>query len=47
LQRRVRHESINNALLDSAIETQQTNVVSARGPALQVLTENNEFNDAV
>ena len=47
LQRRVRHESINNSILDSAIETQQTNVVAARGPALQVLTENNAFNDAV
>lgn len=47
LHRRVRHESINNAVLDSAIETQQTNVVSARGPALQVLTENNGFNDEV
>jgi lambda family phage portal protein len=47
LQRRVRHESINNPILDAAIETQQTNVVSARGPALQVLTDDNQFNDAV
>lgn len=47
LHRRVRHESINNAVLDSAIETQQTNVVSARGPALQVLTEDYAFNDEV
>lgn len=47
LQRRVRHESINNPVLDSAIETQQTNVVSARGPALQVLTDDQKFNDAV
>jgi lambda family phage portal protein len=47
LQRRVRHESINNPILDAAIETQQTNVVSARGPALQVLTDDNAFNDTV
>jgi capsid protein len=47
LHRRVRYESINNPILDSAIETQQTNVVSARGPALQVLTEDNGFNDEV
>jgi capsid protein len=47
LHRRVRHESINNAVLDAAIETQQTNVVSARGPALQVLTDNNAFNETV
>jgi lambda family phage portal protein len=47
LQRRVRHESINNPVLDAAIETQQTNVVSARGPALQVLTADNAFNDEV
>lgn len=47
LHRRVRHESTNNSVLDSAIETQQTNVVSARGPALQVLTPDNAFNDEV
>lgn len=47
LHRRVRHEAINNSILDSAIETQQTNVVSARGPALQVLSDDNRFNDEV
>ena len=47
LHRRVRHESINNAILDSAIETQQTNVVSARGPTLEVLTADNAFNEEV
>lgn len=47
LQKRARHESINNALIDGAIETQQTNVVSANGPALQVLTGKKAFNDLV
>lgn len=47
LHRRVRHESINNGVLDSGIETHQTNVVSARGPALQVLTEDYAFNDEI
>jgi capsid protein len=45
IQRRTRHEAINNSLIDGAIETQQTNVVSARGPALQVLTDDDKFND--
>lgn len=45
LQRRTRHESINNPLFDSAIETQQTNVVSSRGPALQILTTDNAWNE--
>jgi lambda family phage portal protein len=47
LQRRTRHESINNSLFDGAIETQQTNVVSSLGPALQILTQDNAFNDQV
>jgi len=47
LHRRTRHESINNPLLDGAIETQQTNTVSARGPALQCLTQDNDFNAMV
>lgn len=45
LQRRTRHESINNSLFDGAIETQQTNVVSSKGPALQVLTADNAWNE--
>lgn len=47
LQRRVRHESINNSILDSAIETQDTNVVTARGPTLDVLTQDHAFNEEV
>lgn len=46
LQRRTRHESINNSLIDGAIETEQTNVVSSRGPSLQILTADNNFNAA-
>lgn len=47
IQRRTRHESINNPLFDGAIETHQTNVVSSKGPALQVLTADNEFNQQI
>jgi lambda family phage portal protein len=45
LQQRCRHEAVNNPVLDSGIETQQTNVVGRTGPRLQVLTENAAFND--
>jgi capsid protein len=47
LQRRARHEALNNGLIDGAIETQTTNVVGAKGPALQILTEDNRWNDDV
>lgn len=47
LQRRTRHESINNSLIDGAIETEITNAVSSKGPALQILTDDDDFNDLI
>lgn len=47
LQARCRHESINNSVIDSGIETQCTNVVGATGPELDVLTDDDRFNEDV
>ena len=47
IRQRCRHEAINNSVVDSGIETHATNVVGAIGPALQILTENDGFNDLV
>lgn len=45
LYRRVRHESINNPVIDGAIETQCTNHIGATGPALQILTIDPTWNE--
>jgi capsid protein len=45
LYRRARHESINNAVLDGAIETQATNAAGSQGPALQILTHDAAWNE--
>ncbi len=46
IQRRARHESINNGMVEGAIETHSTDVVGRETPGLQLLTDNQAFNDA-
>lgn len=47
IQRRARHESINNGMVEGAIQTHATDVVGWDSPGLQMLTDDNAFNDAV
>lgn len=44
IQRRARHESINNGLVEGALETHATDVVGAETPRLQLLTDDDAFN---
>ncbi len=47
IQRRARHESINNGMVEGALETHATDVVGCDVPGLQMLTDDNAFNDEV
>ena len=47
LQQRSRHEALNNATIEGAIETHCTDVVGDRGPGLQMLTQDKRFNEVV
>lgn len=45
LQERSSHEAINNGLVEGALETYATDIAGAKGPLLQMTSDNEEFND--
>lgn len=47
LQRRSVHESINNPLIEAAIETHATDIAGDNGPSLQMTTGNRTFDNAI
>lgn len=47
IQQRARHEAINNGIVEGALETHATDVVGDDVPGLQMLTDDNSFNEEV
>lgn len=47
LQERARYEAQNNGLVEGAIETHATDCVGDNGPALQMLTDDRDWNESV